>query len=473
MNTCHFGSLHHVVNVSQIKVGCCESTFFRDEIGSALAGYQILLIMSLPAAHVASISSYPPTPLCAQDTAFYETATKLANSNVHAHENESVPNIGQSGNPVRISARRHNTSTKPDMAHSKGVDNNVPLFSRRTREYLAAKPAGELWTKGSNAQRGATNSDTQSSTPKSEREEERRNKKEDISNLRHRRRTRSVPSAHRSRTRAGTETATPMTSRNERNVPAVGGTTPTGRSGAAQAGGGAGSSGALGRGKTSAQAVVGTTGASVLEQSETEGLSTGDAHRTGVRSGEGYQSASAVKTTTGQSAGGKPGRRRSSEESHNREESKGEALHEAVGDGMGNVSLTTSVEITVLNGMSVGEERDRKANVSDGVVGGNDETTCCSAGHQQGASPISDGLELPPLKQQQPRGSTAGMVHAADAHDGAAEKVERGAGRAADRSSSAAEPSVSKGRSGTRTWRDIDSIAGPTWSNRRRESCKK
>lgn len=353
----------------------------------------------------------------------------------------------------------------------------ITLF-RRKKGYLAANPAGVLQTNNNsnNSHRDKTNANPRGSPAKPEREEQGRNKQKDASTLRNRRRTRRTPSARRSQSRAGTGTATPA-SCEESNVLPVGGATSTGRSGACEASGGASASNALGRGRVSGRAGAGTAGTSAAKDGASEGLSA-------ATTATATTTAPAPAAAAAPAAGVKVGRRKSAKGSRNRTESKMETFKESGGDGMESVSLTASVEVTVLNGISVGEDRERNSSSSGGGdrgVDGYDEAACGSkdsntGGQQRLSTAVSDGVELPPLKHhQQPRGSTANFIHAAAGVDGRErEKAEkRGTGLVAGRSPSAAASSVSRECVAEPVETSIPKQAGarcPTGVQRREES---
>lgn len=243
-----------------------------------------------------------------------------------------------------------------------------------------------------------------------------------------------------------------------------GGTASTGRGGASEAGGAAGASGAVGDGKPPGRRpVVAAAGTDSSEEGEPDrGLPAGDATGAGAGASEGDETA-ATEAAAGAAAAAaavgvtalrssavtKPGRRKSTRRpSRSRMASRAEAPEGSGGGGMESVSLTTSVEVTVLDGLSVGEERHSSSGSSDGAVGGSDEAACGknsdNSDRPQSTSTASEGVELPPLKIRQPGGSTANSTPPAGVGDGEEENAEGGIGEVADRSSSAAASLVSR-----------------------------
>lgn len=226
-----------------------------------------------------------------------------------------------------------------------------------------------------------------------------------------------------------------------------------GRGGASEAGGGAGASsgGALGRRRVSTRAVIAAAGscsASVDGEPNSR-----DPPGTGVVGfGEKYEPAAGA-VIRGPSAAVEPGCRKTVKGSRGRRESGVGALEESGGGVMESVSLTMSVEVKVLDGLSEGDGRDGSS-FGDGVVRGGAEETACgknssTTGRRPSSLTVSDGVELPPLKHQQARGSVADLFHAAGVEDGAGESAGPCATFGAEGSPSAAARSVSQGRGGT------------------------
>lgn len=177
----------------------------------------------------------------------------------------------------------------------------------------------------------------------------------------------------------------------------------------------------------------------------------------GISEGDDMAAAGAAAGARRASAVVKPGRRKSTKGGRNRNERRAvDALEEESGGGgmMESVSLTTSVEVTVLDSISVGEERDRssagRSRRSDETVGVGEQAACGtngdSGGRQQHTPTASDRVELQPLKHQQPKGWAASSIGAAGTDGGQDENAGRGAaGLVANSSPSAVASSVSQG----------------------------
>eukprot|EP00752_Nemacystus_decipiens_P005020 g4560.t1 len=309
-------------------------------------------------------------------------------------------------------------------------------LSRRTREYLASTPAdAPRTTDRNNTHLCPPNSNLRGSPTEPEQHEEPGNTREThaATALRHRRQTRRIPSAaHRGRGGPGTTTG-----------------------GASEPGGGGGASGALGRRKTSARPVAGdAVGTCAADEGGPVGLAAGgDEAGMGVGMGEGGETAAAAtaKTTRRASAAATAGRRRTMKGPRNGKKSGVlAALTEGGrgdgGGGMDTVSLTTSVEVTVLDGLSVDEKRESRRTSSclgDGGAGGSEQDApgenITDSGREQ-CSSISLGIEPAPLmKHHQPRRSTVGVIRATGVDD----EAEGGADFATDGSPSSAGLSVS------------------------------
>lgn len=256
---------------------------------------------------------------------------------------------------------------------------------------------------------------------------------------RHRRRTRKAPRANRGRGSTATSiSATTPSSHEEKN------------SGPPGSGGGGGSSPYVGRdGGVSAagspdpgsgkQGRVKAQGRSPADESRTaSGLSTELGTRTGARRGDGTETAGAVLPPSG--GGASPaavetGRRKSTNRGSHaaRKESGADASQGGGGGGGGSggavngiatVSLSTSVEVTVVDGMSM---------VEDGRSGSRQELT---------ARKSAGGGLLPALKPQPQRGSMAKLARAAGVDEAGGENAEAGKALAGEWSSSMAESSV-------------------------------
>ena len=286
--------------------------------------------------------------------------------------------------------------------------------------------------------------------PPSEKEEDAKKDQEGgARNTRHRRRARRAPRANRSRSSNISSTsisssATPASGERV-NAPPAGSSSSCSGSSLGRGGGSGAGSAELGGGRLGR---VKAPGRSPEDENRTSahGLSAEHTPRKGVRRGNGTETGAGAAPPPGgvSPATVEPGQRRSTKGCRARKESTADPLQQRDGgvggagvagvvDGMETVSLTTSVEVTVLNGMSMGE--DGGGSTRNGSSGRQEPTTAGGSG----------GGMLPALKQQQQpqqRRSMAKLVRTAGAEEGAGGNAEAGKGRADKWSPVMAESSV-------------------------------